>query len=269
MKKLKCPHCKSESLRKRGTHKTKRGKTQKYQCKDCKKIFTKRTGTPNYRKRKQHLRDQITRRYCEKQSLRGLSRTMNASYPTIVKYFRENAELARQANKKRLGKGLVTSYVQFDQLETYEHTKRKPVGIQISIRWKTGEIVSAKVGYISIRALSVSKEYSENWNVKARKSYHTLSMILDTKKALNKNASTITCDKEKSQLNLLQDFCHEDFITIAPSSAENKRIDRVFRRIRNDVSRLNRKTICTTKDINQLQNHLDLYTEYHNVKRVA
>ena len=269
MKKQKCPHCQSENLRKRGLHKTKRGSTQKYQCKDCSKIFTKRTGTINYRKRKQHLRDQITNRYCEKQSLRGLARTMNASYPTIVKYFRENAELAREANKKRLGKGLVTSYVQFDQLETYEHSKKKPVGIQISIRPKTNEIISAKVGYIPVRALSISKEYSKNWNVKARKSKHTLAMILETKKALNKNGATITCDKERSQVNLLKDFCHEDFITLAPSSAENKKIDRIFRRIRNDVSRLNRRTICTTKDITQLQNHLDLYTEYHNVKRAS
>ena len=266
---LKCPHCQSQEKRKRGSMKTKRGKTQIYECKSCNKRFTKRTGTINYRKRKQHLRDQITNRYCEKQSLRGLARTMNASYPTIVKYFRENAELARLKNEKRLGKGLVTSYVQFDQLETYEHTKKKPVGIQISVRPKTNEIISAKVGYIPIRALTVSKQHSKQWNVKASKSQHTLAMILETKKALNKNGSTITCDKETSQVNLLKDFCHEDFITLAPSSAENKKIDRIFRRIRNDVSRLNRRTICTTKDITQLQNHLDLYTEYHNVKRTA
>ena len=34
--------------------------------------------------------------------------------------------------------------------------------------------------------------------------------------------------------------------------------------------RLGRKTLSTTtKDIIQLQNHLDLYTEYHNVKRAS
>ena len=269
MKKQKCPHCQSEKLRKRGSMKTKRGKTQIYECCSCKKRHTKRTGTINYRKRKQHLREQITNRYCEKQSLRGLARTINASYPTVVKYFRENAELAREANKKRIGKDLLTSYVQFDQLETYEHSKKKPVGIQISIRPKTNEVISAKVGYIPIRALTVSKQHSKEWNVKARKSQHTLAMILETKKALNKNGATITCDKERGQVSLLKDFCHEDFITLAPSSQENKKIDRVFRRMRNDISRLNRKTICTTKDIKQLQNHIDLWTEYHNVKRAA
>lgn len=61
----------------------------------------------------------------------------------------------------------------------------------------------------------------------------------------------------------------EPFITIQPSSNKNKKIDRVFRRIRQDVSRLGRKTLSTTKRIENLQKHLDLYIDYNNVKRVA
>ncbi len=111
--------------------------------------------------------------YCERMSLRGIARTLKISYPTVVKYFRENAELSREANKKRLDNTeLMTSYVQFDQLESYEHTKRKPVGIQLSIRHKTGEIISAKAGYIPVRALSVSQTYSTEWNKTAYQSDH-------------------------------------------------------------------------------------------------
>ena len=40
-------------------------------------------------------------------------------------------------------------------------------------------------------------------------------------------------------------------------------IDVVFRRMRQDISRLGRKTLSTAKDLNQSQNHLDLYTECH------
>ena len=146
-------------------------------------------------------------------SLNGIARVLKIDRKTVVRYFRENAKLAKQANKKRIGKDLITSYVQFDQLETYEHTKRKPVGVQISIRHKTGEIISAKAGYIPIRALAISKQNSKEWNIKARNSKHTLAMILETKKALNKNASTITCDKERRQVSLLKDFCHEDSVS--------------------------------------------------------
>ncbi len=267
---MKCIYCNSEKVNKHGVLKTKRGKTLRYKCKGCNKTFTKRNSSINYRHRKQHLREAITKMYCERMSLRGIARTLNVSYPTVVKYFRENAELARKSNRKRLSeKGLVTSYVQFDQLETYEHTKRKPVGIQLSIRHKTGEIISAKAGYIPVRALAVSKAYSTKWNKMANQSNHTIKMIQETKKALNTKGSTISCDGYRPQIKLLKNICKQSFITIQPSMKEHKKIDRVFRRIRQDVSRLGRKTLSTTKRLEQLQNHLDLYTDYHNVRRAA
>ena len=266
---MKCPKCKSENIGKKGFQKTGKGKTQVYRCKDCKRRFTRRSHSINHRKRKQHLREKITKLYCEKMSLSGIARTLNINRKTVVRYFRENAELARKANKKRLGNDLITSYVQFDQLETYEHTRRKPVGIQISMRPKTNEVISAKAGYIPVRALTVSKTYSQEWNRKAHKSLHTQNMIFETKKALKKSGATLSCDKDRGQIKTVKDFCIEDYITIAPTSTRNKKIDMLFRRIRNDISRLNRKTICTTKEVAQLQNHLDLWIDYHNVKRAS
>ena len=266
---MKCPNCKSEKYRKYGSYKTNKGKTQVYRCKDCNKNFSRRTNSINYRKRKQHLREKITKAYCEKMSLSGIARTLNIHRNTVVKYFRENAELARKANEERLGNDLLTSYVQFDQLETYEHTKRKPVGIQISMRPKTNEVISAKVGYIPVRALTISKTYSQEWNRKAHKSLHIQNMIFETKKALKKSGATLSCDRARNQVKIVKDFCLEDHIKITPTEKRNKKIDMLFRRIRNDISRLNRKTICTTKNISQLQNHLDLWIDYHNVKRAS
>ena len=269
MQDLKCPHCQSGNKKKDGFMKTKRGKTQVYKCKDCKKKFSKRNESINYRHRKQHLRERIRKMYCERMSLRGIARTLGVNYKTVVRYFRELAAEAHKANKKRIAEGgFVTSFVQFDQLETYEHTRRKPVGIQVSVRCKTKEIISARVGYIPIRALTVSKAYSREWNSKITDS-RTKEMLIRTKAVLNKKGALISCDRENRQVNLLKQLCTEPHITLAPSPAENKVIDRVFRRMRQDISRLGRKTLSTTKDISELQKHLDLYTDYHNMKRAA
>ena len=266
----KCIYCNSEKVNKKGYLKTKRGKTQRYQCKTCGKTFTKRNSSINYRHRKQHIREMITKLYCERMGLRGIARTLGIDRKTVVRYFRENAGLAREANKARIKqKGLlVTSYAQFDQLETFEHTKRRPVGIQLSIRHKTGEIISAKVGYAPIRALSISKRYSQAWNSRVNDS-HLRAMIKETKQALNPKASTITCDGYRPQIKVLKDDCQEPWITIQTSQKEHKKIDRVFRRMRYDLSRLGRKTLSTTKSLPDLQNHLDLYTDYHNIKRAT
>ena len=267
-----CIYCKSEKVNKKGYLKTKRGKTQRYQCKSCKKYFTKRNKSVNYRHRKQHLREMITKLYCERMSLRGIARTLGLDRKTVVRYFRENTEQAREANKARIKKkGLVTSYAQFDQLETYEHTKRRPVGVQLSIRHKTGEIISAKVGYIPVRGLTVSKRYLQWWNerVRADDDSHLKAMLKDTKKALNPTGSTLTCDWDRGQINTLERNCKEPWIAIQPSKQEHKKINRLFRRMRHDISRLGRKTLSTTKSLAELQNHLDLYTDYHNVKQAA
>ncbi len=270
MKNLKCPHCKSCSLRKRGFMKTKRGKTARYECKDCSKTFTKRTGTLNYRKRKQELRDKITTMYCERMSLRGIARTLNIDIKTAVRYFLENAESSKIKNLNDLEKGkIITSYLQFDQLETFEHTKRKPVGVQISIRHKTGEIVSAKVGYAPMRALSVSKDKIIKWNREKASDKNLRLMIKESRKALNKTQATITCDGYRPQLKLLKDLVQDSNVSIQESQSTNKKIDRVFRKMRQDISRLGRKTLSTTKKIDNLQRHLDLYIDYNNNQRLA
>ena len=173
------------------------------------------------------------------------------------------------ANKERINqKGLTTAYAQFDQLETYEHTRRRPVGVQLSIRHKTGEIISAKVGYITIKALTISKRYTVDWNLRVTDD-HLKAMIKETKKALNPAGSAITCDGYLPQVKAVKKLCPEPTIDIQTSKQEHKRIDRTFRRMRHDISRLGRRTLSTTKNISELQNHLDLYIDYHNVRRAA
>jgi len=265
-----CQHCGSKDLRKRGTLKTKRGKTQRYQCKDCKKTFTKRNGTLNYRHRKQHLRQNITDMYCEGMSLRAIARTLSINYKTVVKYFLENANVSRENNLKRLAKGgIVTTYVQFDELETFEHTKKRPLGVQVSVRAKNGQIISTKVCYIPVKALSVSKSYIEEWNKNINRGIAITDMLLETKKSLNKNFSTVVCDNAKQPVAIAKKIFNKVNIQVYNSHEKNKRIDLAFLRMRQDISRLRRKTLATTKRKERLQKHLDLYTDYHTEKRIA
>jgi len=52
------------------------------------------------------LRNKITDLYCERMSLNGIARVLKVDRKTVVRHFRENAELAKQSNKKRIGKDL-------------------------------------------------------------------------------------------------------------------------------------------------------------------
>lgn len=71
---------------------------------------------------------------------------MGINKVTVARKFAWLAGQARQAHRAALASGqLNASYVQFDEMETIEHSKLKPLSIALVVRPKTGEIIGAKV----------------------------------------------------------------------------------------------------------------------------
>ncbi len=62
------------------------------------------------------------------------------------------AALARREHERRIKIGwLKTSVVHFDEMESFEHTRLKPLSIALGVRAKTGEIVDARVAQINCK----------------------------------------------------------------------------------------------------------------------
>ena len=262
-----CKHCESENMRKVGSYKTKTATVQRWQCRACGKTQSGRTGSPNYRLRKQHLAKPIKTLYCERMSLRGISRALGVSRGTVNAYFLREAAKSKEANAATLDKrGIVSSYVQFDALETFEHTKRRPLGVWLSVRAKTGEIVAAKVHKTNIRALTISPAKRREWNQKTNVETSLVEFLNETKKSFNRVHTTLGCDGHYQTVNTARDICPKAEVVVL---GENKKIDLSILKLRNDLSRLSRKSLCTTKKAERLQNHLDLYIDYHNENRIT
>ena len=262
-----CNHCRSKDLRKRGSYKSKTGAVQRFQCKACGKTQTKRTNSPTYRLKKQKLAKKIEAMYCERMSLRGIARVLKVDRKTVNKYFLRGAYKARSANLKNLEeKGIVTTYVQFDALETFEHTKKRPLGVYLSARAKTGELIAAKVHKTDIRALAMSQNKIREWNAQTDKETALVDFLLETQKAFNRVYTTLGCDGYRAQIKTAKEVCGNNVEVV--TLGENKKIDLSIRKLRNDISRLSRKSLCSTKKAERLQNHLDLYIHYHNRQRV-
>ena len=262
-----CQNCKLTNFKKFGSYKSKTELVQRYRCKTCKKTQTKRTNSENYRLRKRRLAKKIEALYCERMSLRGIARVLGIDRKTVNRYFLRMAYKARSENLKNLdNREIISTFVQFDALEIFEHTKRKPLGVWLSVRAKTGEIVSAKVHRTDIRALAMSKKEIVKWNSRSNKESSLVDFLLETKKSLNRAYSVLGCDGYHFSKKIAQDICGDIAHIIV--LGENKKIDLAIRKIRNDISRLSRKSLCSTKKAERLQNHLDLYINYHNRKRV-
>ena len=264
---INCKHCQSSNLRKRGSYKTKTATVQRWQCKSCGKTQSKRTDSPNYRLRKQYLAKPVKTLYCERMSLRGIARALGVNRKTVNAYFLREAEKSKESNKINLDKrGIISSYVQFDALETFEHTKRRPLGVWLSVRAKTGELVAAKVHKTTIRALTIPQSQLKAWNKNVDTEGPLTEFLNETKKCFNRVHTTLGCDGHHHTVKTAKRVCTEAEVIVL---GENKKIDLSIRKLRNDISRLSRKSLCSTKKAERLQNHLDLYIDYHNKNRVT
>ena len=268
--KINCPKCKSSDFAKRGWVERKRNPKpiRQYQCKDCKYRFTTNSLCSTANQNKPELNREIMKLYCEGCTLRGITRILNIPYVTVVRKFRHMAKLARETHLKTLAKNQIqTTYMQFDEMETFVNTRKTPYGIALAIRPKTGEILSAKVCRIPIKALSVSKAVSTEWNSKVNRKQALIDMLIESSYALKKGA-TLGSDGDSFAGKVVGLVLPENKHQTYSESDSLWRINHTCAKLRHHVSRLKRKTWATSKNWERLQDHLDLFIAYQNGYRI-
>ena len=188
------------------------------------------------------------------------------SRETVVRKFRFMANLAREAHLKNLQEGEIkTTYIQFDEMETFEKSKENPLGIELAIRPKTYQIVSARVCRIPIKGASVGQDKIDLARKRANRPVAQSAMCLEIERVL-KDSATLRGDGKIPKV--VKDFfgSHE-IISEWDFEAKKQalwRINHICAKLRHHMSRLNRKTWATTKSIDRLQMHLDLFIAYQN-----
>ena len=150
-------------------------------------------------------------------------------------------------------------------MESYEHTKNKPLGIELAIRPKTGQIVSAKVCRIPMKAQSVSPQKKKAYKKKTNRKEAMTNMFLDIHKCLNEGYSVLSCDGGHEVISMAKIMCPKSLIeTHVNDYAGMWRLNHTCAKLRHHLSRLKRKTWATTKKMEYLQMHLDLFIAYQN-----
>ena len=266
--KVNCPKCGNKDLAKDGKRKMKKNQLplQQYKCRSCKHRFTTNALKKTYRQRKPELNKKVMKLYCEGNTLRGIGRILGISYNTVVAKFKMMALLARDRHLKAINEGEIeTKYVQFDEMETFEETREKPLGIQLSIRPKTGQIICAKVCRIPIKALSVPPRIKEEYFKQTNKKEAISDMLIETSKVLNPKYSVLSCDGSTQNVSLAKKICDKSLIeTHVNDYAGMWRLNHTCAKLRHHISRLVRKTWATTKKMERLQMHFDLFIACQN-----
>lgn len=282
-----CPNaeCKSTRISKSGFyHRPSDGRdVQRFQCKDCGRRFSTATGTPACGQNKRRLNFQVQELLCSTISQNRMAKILNTTRKTVVRKLVFLAKVCETKNAIFLASLAKHTNIQFDELETIEHTKCKPLSVAMAVDEKTRVMLGYEVS--TMPANGRLAEISRNkYGPRPDERKQGLEALLDKLHNQCENGVYLKSDMCPRYVGVVKkSFAKSPEIHVIyrqfkgakgsdTGQGELKKLrfdplftqNHTFAQLRGDISRLIRKTWCTTKKVRFLRYHLEVYMYYHN-----
>ena len=168
--------------------------------------------------------------------------------------------------------------LEFDDMETFEHTKCKPLSITLAVQKRTRRILGLEVSSMPAKGLLAEKARKKYGPRFDGRSIARRELFRQLEPVVHENA-LIKSDQNPHYPGDVARFFpkarHVQFQGRRPASTglgeiKKGRFDPLFSlnhtcaMFRANVSRLARKTWVTTKRMDRLRAHLFIYADYHN-----
>ena len=251
---------------------------QRFQCLKCKTTFSKATFHPCFRQKKRTKNHLLKFLLCSGVSQRRAAKILHLNRKTIVRKFLFLALEAefelRVGNLKLQG----ACRFEFDDLETTEHTKLKPLSITLAVQTKTRRILGLEVSSMPCKGPLAAKS-REKYGPRIDERAEGRKRLFEKLKAVVTSDPEIKSDSNPHyRADVARHFPnahHKRYLGKRGSlggQGELKKVpfDPLFSlnhtcaMFRANVNRLFRKTWCTTKRADRLYAHLILYASFHN-----
>ncbi len=253
---------------------------RRYRCLICKRTFSRSTLLPNYRQKVRRITHPLEELLYSGVSQRRSAILLGVSRSTISRRFHYLGNRSRTSNEK-----LMRHYhehpalqIQFDDLETHEHTKCKPLSIALAVEAKTRKILGFRVSRMPAKGrLAKIAHVKYGWRSDERRV--GWNGLLSSLKSYVSPSATITTDDNPHYPRIVRrhfpEAIHETVKGGRGSSTgqgelKKLKFDPIFSlnhtcaMLRANLNRLFRKTWCTTKTIQGLIDHLSIYVAFHN-----
>ena len=279
-----CPNCQNvlPKITKKGFFRSKRGrKIQRYVCHACGKYHSEKTFEPGYRLRRYHLRNRIFREFCRGIAQREIAIELRIHHDTVARILKAMNKEALALNEK-FRNSLDPKTVVFDELETFEHTKCKPVSIVLAVEEGTRKIVGIEAAKMPAKGrlakISV-KKYGPREDLRPAALRKTLSYLKDYP-SLQIVKSDMAPRYPKYVKEILPHTRHITYkgrrgCVVGQGELKACGWDPLFSlnhtaaRIRDLIKRLSRRTWCTSKLIPRLQMFLNIFMCHFNKRRLG
>ncbi len=202
--------------------------------------------------------------------MRGIARHLRISPTTVYRKFLWLSEQGHMLPLK-------AKEIQFDELETIEHTKCKPISIIIFVN-ERGELIQSRVARMPAKGhLAEFSRKKYGFRRDDRNQILSESLLEMSRRFLPEVVKT---DGKPSYQSAIEKYWpnakHEVHVrqekeklqTRLHEQKQKKRFDPLFNinhmcaRLRADLRRLTRRSWCTTKKAENLQRHLDIYLRF-------
>ena len=214
-------------------------------------------------------------------SQRRISRLLKIHMITVARKLTFLGREARLVNLQMRNEKIVRE-LQFDDFETIEHTKMKPLSITLAVEKKTRFILGFEVSKMSAKGHLAKRSLKKYGFRQDERTLGRNRLFRKIKTSIHENALIESDQNPYYPLDVKTHFPHAFHRAIkgargsTTGQGELKKIqfDPLFSlnhtcaMLRANINRFFRKTWCTTKKIQPLIDHLDIYVQFHNTELI-
>lgn len=255
-----------------------RRRVKRYRCLDCKRTFSDATSTFEYRQRKRNINQYLFELLVSKVSMRRAAKLTKVHRTTVdhrLAYFAKVSDSYRQAYLSELS-GL--ERIQFDDMESSEHTKLKPLSIPMVVEEKTRKILSFDVVSMPAKgplAEISRKKYGKRLDDRRKGWREVLTKVepvLSCHPTITSDSHTMYPQMIKRYLPRATHIREKGRKACIAGQGELKvggfdplfSFNQTAAMLRDNLSRLIRRTWCNTKKAERLKMHISIYSYWHN-----
>lgn len=252
-------------------------KVRRFRCLNCKSSFSYATFSDCFGQKKRQKNELLRKALASGVSLRRAARIFHLNRITVVRksiFLGMKAEYRLFSRNAELPKATM---IEFDDLETFEHTKCKPLSVTIAVESSSRRVLGFCVSSMKAKGPLVerAKKYGQRVDTRslARAQVFRKIQPLVDERAVIKSDMNPHYENDVSRF-----FPNANYIQYRGKRGSNtgqgeiKRVkyDPLFSlnhtcaKMRADVNRLFRKTWCTTKNPERLYLHLAIFADFHN-----
>lgn len=253
-------------------------KIQRFRCLTCRKTFSRATHHPCFRQKKRHKNRRIFELLGSSVSMRRTARLLRIHRKTVARRLVFLGEKCRLELAISNACSPRANSVQFDDMETFEHTKCKPISVTLAVLDPSRRILGFQVSQMPAKG-RLAKISLKKYGPREDKRSQGRRALFDEIKPFVAEGAVIRSDSNPHYPSDVKEFfptCTHQAVLGARGSTTGQgelkkiRFDPLFSlnhtcaMYRANVCRLIRKTWCTTKKIERLADHLAIYAVYHN-----